>query len=106
MDSSTQACFHLFCFSALPVWTSVEGVWKRLYGHMQATQPDMRIDVCSEMRVSESPAHSPLRPMHQAGTMSSQTPLNAVVGRPALLRCSTGDVDSQSVSLKTIDNVG
>jgi len=42
-----------------------------LHGDMQATQPDMRIDVCSEMRVSESPAHSPLRPMHPAGTVSS-----------------------------------
>ena len=50
--------------------------------------------------MSESTAHFRLGPMHRAGTVSSQTPLNAVVGRPAPLRCSTGDVDSQSVSFK------
>ena len=76
----------------MPAWTSVEGVRKRLHGYVHTTQPDMRYGVCSEMRVSETPTHSPLWPMHQAGTVSSQTPLNAVVHRPVALRLGTSDV--------------
>ena len=91
MGLSTQVCFRIYYCSAMSAWTSVERLRKRLHGHVQKTQPDMHEDVCSEMRVSESTAHSPLWPVHQAGKVSPTTPQNGVIRRLALLRYSTGN---------------